>query len=245
MTDTMHRAPEEWRNLAPMGFSAYDVSSHGRVRTHKYLDAATGEPYIMAPSLNRYGYPVVQVCTDSGKPRVVAIHLLLCTAWHGPRPSAKHVVGHLYDVKTMNTPETLSWVTRSENMKQAYSNGCRVAGRTKGPLSAATVRAIRLRMNSGETCSKIAKDLGLGYAQVYLVATGVSYKWVHPTLVETERARRAEEAHRERVKAERAAAVSELEMRGLELGAAPEGARRCKAPHTPPAAAPKSKASNK
>lgn len=222
-------------------FSTYDVSSYGRVRSHLHIDATTGEPYILAPSLNRSGYTLVELTDDNGKGHVVLIHRLVCSVWHGPQPSPKHVVAHLFDVKTLNTPQTLAWVTRGENMRQAYRNGCRVPSRAKGPLSAASVRAIRLRANSGETVPMIARDLGLPREVVRRAAINQTYQWVKATLAETEKVRRAEDERRRQHQAARRSQVDQLELAGLERAAAPEGQRRRRAPHTP-AAMPRSRA---
>lgn len=42
-------------------------------------------------------------------------HILVCTAFHGPRPSPKHQVDHINRNRFDNRPENLRWVTPREN----------------------------------------------------------------------------------------------------------------------------------
>lgn len=43
------------------------------------------------------------------------LHILVCTAFHGPRPSPKHQVDHINRDRWDNRPENLRWVTCHEN----------------------------------------------------------------------------------------------------------------------------------
>lgn len=43
------------------------------------------------------------------------VHILVCTAFHGPRPSPKHQVDHINRDRWDNRPENLRWVTPHEN----------------------------------------------------------------------------------------------------------------------------------
>jgi hypothetical protein len=46
----------------------------------------------------------------------VGIHLIVATAFHGPKPSKDHVVDHIDTNKQNNRPENLRWITRLENL---------------------------------------------------------------------------------------------------------------------------------
>ncbi len=47
--------------------------------------------------------------------RTFKIHQLVCEAFHGPKPSPKHIVLHLDEDPSNNTPINLRWGTRKEN----------------------------------------------------------------------------------------------------------------------------------
>lgn len=45
-----------------------------------------------------------------------AVHQIVATAFHGPKPSSEHVVDHIDTNRFNNRPENLRWVTRLENI---------------------------------------------------------------------------------------------------------------------------------
>lgn len=119
-------APEQWRPV--LGYEgAYEVSDLGRVRSLKrVVDAARGARreipgLIMKARLNAQGYPVISL-SRLNVSRVLSIHVLVCEAWHGPRPEGM-VARHLDDVKTNLSPSNLSWGTLTQNSRDAIRNG--------------------------------------------------------------------------------------------------------------------------
>lgn len=237
------RAPEEWRSLAPIGASSYEISSHGRIRSLITRDTQ-GEPLVMRLALSK-GYLNTRLMCDDSRPRTVFVHRALCRVWHGPRPSRNHVAAHRRDVKTWNTPDEVQWTTRSVNAKAAIANGAHIVRRGRargraGDLAAATVRAVRARVDNGETVAAVARSLGLDYRVAYGVATRLTYQHVKPTLAQSERARLEAEAELGRQRATRKAEHDALMIESLERVAPPAGQRRRLAPHTPAARAPMS-----
>lgn len=73
------------------------------------------------PSPNSDGYRLVWY-----GPRVncksVKVHTLVCTAFHGPRPSPDHEVCHLNDNRSDNRAENLAWGTKEDNAKDRVIN---------------------------------------------------------------------------------------------------------------------------
>ncbi len=45
----------------------------------------------------------------------VRVHIIVATAFHGPRPTKDHVVDHIDTNRRNNRPDNLRWVTRLEN----------------------------------------------------------------------------------------------------------------------------------
>lgn len=50
----------------------------------------------------------------------VKVHVLICTAFHGPAPK-DHEVGHKDDIRDNNLPSNLHWTTREANMKKRHT----------------------------------------------------------------------------------------------------------------------------
>lgn len=50
------------------------------------------------------------------KKKTYKVHQLVCEAFHGPRPSPRHVVMHLDDNPLNNCADNLKWGTQKENL---------------------------------------------------------------------------------------------------------------------------------
>ena len=97
---------EIWKEVTFEGFK-YKASNYGRIE----LQSGT----ITYGSLSSDKYMVFH--TPQKKSR--RVHNLICTAFHGPKPSKSHVVNHIDFNKSNNKPENLEWVTQRENVKHA------------------------------------------------------------------------------------------------------------------------------
>ena len=51
------------------------------------------------------------------------VHILVCEAFHGPRPSPKHEVRHKNGISSDNRAENLEWGTRSDQRNDDVRNG--------------------------------------------------------------------------------------------------------------------------
>lgn len=115
---------ETWKDIT--GYDGrYSVSSYGRVRSNARLSDKRGQRMperILKPVYYSAGYPAVTLTKD-GKQRRIAIHILVCTAFHGARPTPEHEVCHWDDVKTNNHADNLRWGTRADNAADMARNG--------------------------------------------------------------------------------------------------------------------------
>ena len=110
-------APEAWRAV-PGYESAYEASTHGRVRSiRRVVDPATGRRgggRVLKPTPNpkRGGYLYVSLCSgDSG--RNMSLHRVVCVTFHGPRPVG-HVTRHLDGDPNHNCPSNLVYGTPAD-----------------------------------------------------------------------------------------------------------------------------------
>ena len=101
---------EEWRPV--VGFSDYEVSDLGRVRSYKRVKVR-----ILHPTYNGSGSMRVEL---AGKKRLV--HILVLEAFVGLRPEGMEC-RHLDGDFTNNKVENLRWGTRSENILDAVRHG--------------------------------------------------------------------------------------------------------------------------
>lgn len=123
---------EEWRPVAGYeGF--YAVSNMGRVRRlARRIDRpeTAGGPFdaqeiLLAQKRASRDVPYLRItlAAGAGKIKTPSVHTLVCTAFHGPKPSPEHEVRHLNGVHDDNRAENLAWGTRSHNMRDALRHG--------------------------------------------------------------------------------------------------------------------------
>lgn len=125
---------EDWRPVA--GASGYEVSSLGRVRSIDrivYTTSSLGRRYprqhhgkvlktsTLPPPLMPYKQLVLTY--DNGARRTRTVHILVCEAFRGPKPTQAHEVRHLNGNPRDNRATNLKWGTRSENSHDTVSHG--------------------------------------------------------------------------------------------------------------------------
>jgi hypothetical protein len=117
---------ESWLPV-PEWVGYYEVSDQGRVRS---LSRSVTEPSgrtqhhvgrVLRPGTGDQGYSVVVLCGDGVK-KSQAVHVLVLTAFVGPRPSGL-VTRHGNGVKSDNRAVNLRWGTRTENAYDAVRHG--------------------------------------------------------------------------------------------------------------------------
>ena len=144
----LRHAPEVYVDI--QGYEGYQVSNHGRVKNNK-----TGK--ILKPYLTR-GYLRVSLYNDSGR-KCKLVHRLVAEAFL-PNPDNKSDVNHINGCKTDANACNLEWVSPSENMSHAHSNGLRPKINTQGKnngfskLTEAQVRQIKKLLAQGSLTQK-------------------------------------------------------------------------------------------
>jgi len=175
---------EEWRPVRGYdGF--YEVSSLGRVRSVDRVfiradgqrQGRRGRVLVQTP-LGR-GYPSVQLRLGVRR----AVHVLVCQAFHGPRPSSRHEVAHYDGDKHNNAATNLRWATKRENHADSVrleavritpGEGGERNGRAR--LTWPSVDEIRRRAAAGETQASLAAAFGVGKSQVHNIVARKSWR---------------------------------------------------------------------
>jgi hypothetical protein len=112
----MPEQAEAWQPIP--GFPGYEASNHGQVRSLDRIVVMTNgrrrRQYgrIRKPWTHPNGYLIIAGLPNA---RSRPVHVLVCLAFHGPKPEPDMVVRHLNGVSTDNRPENLAWGTHSEN----------------------------------------------------------------------------------------------------------------------------------
>ena len=108
----------------------YEVSSDGRVRRsdHTLINTLGARRHYpvreLTQRINAWGYlTVAPWCRVKKRQLTIAVHILVCETFHGPKPTPKHEVRHLNGIATDNRPENLAWGTHAENMQDRVTHG--------------------------------------------------------------------------------------------------------------------------
>ena len=235
--ENMTQAPESWVSLSSLGYSSYEISSRGRIRSYKHCDGS-GMPFIMSPAPSG-GYLTTTLTDDGGARKTVFIHRIACTVFNGPKPSPDMCATHINDVKANNSAENLRWASRSQNWHDSVANGTRQLGKTprawgrNAKLTVSTVRALRRKYATGVKVFKLAEEFGIPYYRAYSCVSGRTYANVGDTTAESEQIRRAAQADLDARKTAVRATQDAATIVALQAAAAPAGQIRRVSKHSP------------
>lgn len=156
----------EWRNVEGW---PYEVSRDGQVRRHGSVRILRGI------DRGKRGYLVVGLREGRERWRQVFIHVLVCEAFHGPRPSPIHQVGHRDGSKDNNHADNLRWVTPKENAadRDLHDRTCYGLRNKGAKYPPATVRAI---LASPLSALAASKHFGVSRTQVRRIRAGICWR---------------------------------------------------------------------
>jgi hypothetical protein len=137
------------------------ISSDGRIQgpSGKWRSPWTDRDGYLNMSVPRVG---------GGKSITRKVHVMVCTAFHGPKPSPLHQVAHANGLPADNRTENLRWATRAENEADKLRHGTRLIGERHNmvKLTEAQVLEIRASRVKGETLSSLADRYGVTFQTV-------------------------------------------------------------------------------
>lgn len=172
-------------------FPKYEVSDQGRVRTlareapcisrsGKHFIRQYPAKILKGSPHKQLGYPFVGLYRDGHSgPKTMFIHYLVCTAFHGPKPSPELTIAHGDGTRTNNREDNLRWATQSEQREDMRKHGTLMEG-TKHPLAKLDpdkVREIR-KSHPGLSYAKIGKQYGVSKRLIMKVVRREAWKSV-------------------------------------------------------------------
>jgi hypothetical protein len=110
---------EIWKPVP--GFSRYEVSSLGQIRSMSYQNMKIIKE--LKPAPDNYGYLKTMLKRDDGKYCTIAIHRIIAITFLGEKPSPLHQVNHKNGDKSNNSIDNLEYCTKIENIRHAWANG--------------------------------------------------------------------------------------------------------------------------
>lgn len=166
---------EVWKDI-PGYEGFYQASNMGQVRSlPRVVDTPRG-PWrlggkLLKPGANRLGYRYV-VLRRNGRSETRYLHRLVGETFIGPLPAGAHT-RHLDGNPGNNAAENLAYGTASENQLDLY-----VYRGYHHKLTVEDVRAIRNRLERGETPTEIARDYPVTASCVQEIKARRCYRWL-------------------------------------------------------------------
>jgi hypothetical protein len=176
----------EWRPVE--GFSSYEVSNVGTVRTWRRRGTYGGrrdEPQEIKARLDRkVGSPCPYLSVNlwqSSKMTKVRVHILVLRAFHGVCPDGKEGA-HLDGDYRNNTADNLAWVTHEENCQHRILHGTQARGTQVfgAKLNDTIVAQIRADLIKGEKGVVLARRYGVAPSVISVIRHGKSWAGIAP-----------------------------------------------------------------
>lgn len=173
---------EQWRPVVGWeGF--YEVSSLGRFKSVARTVSDVGKggtprqryypEHISEPRSTKFGYPCVSL-SRAGKTRGQYLHILVCEAFHGPRP-AGHLVAH-NDGRVENCKaDNLRWATPKQNHADMVRHGTRRNGERAVGAKLTEAVAAEIRSIRGLSHRELAARFGISKSRVQAVRSGACW----------------------------------------------------------------------
>lgn len=167
----------------------YEVSNKGRVLS---LTRATGHhakrsPRILRLKTCRAGYKSAGLWRD-GVARYHGVHVLVLTAFHGPKPHRDMECAHNDGSRDNNIPSNLRWDTKTGNLRDKIRHGTVQSGEnaTGAKLKWRDVVEIRRLAAQGVGPTALAKKFGVAAQTVSAVIERRTWKTPPPQYANAE-----------------------------------------------------------
>lgn len=174
-SDNVDMEGEVWIEVDPNNGKAA-VSNFGRWKDNRYGRRSS-------PIAATDGYVNVTLYYENKK-----LHDMVCTAFHGPKPTDQHTANHKDNNKSNNNKDNLEWMSRSEQVTYCYSMGKK---RTKAKSQGKPTLARRvgdINWVEYKTVNMAAQAFGVSPGNAaacargkYNATKGVEFKYLAPS----------------------------------------------------------------
>lgn len=164
---------EKWRQVP--GYSRYEVSSFGRVRSIDHFDSL-GRKHsgrmLRQVSDGKGNYLYVTLTSSIGSRRE-SVHRIVASAFL-PNPEGYNEINHIDEDKKNNAVWNLEWCSRS------YNNGYggRVNGERNPQAKLKECEARYIKDHPEEGTTALAKKFGISLAQTSAIIHGTRWGWL-------------------------------------------------------------------
>jgi hypothetical protein len=172
---------EIWSDVA--GFEgAYQVSSLGRVRSlDRIAQSKDGRSRrlkgkVLSANPATTGYPSCSLSL-AGLVQVVAVHRIVCEAFHGQPSTRRNEVGHRDGDRTNNRADNLRWVSPHENRQDMMSHGTWNRGDRSRAAKLNDTAVRQIRADTQSTNAALARQFGVSASVISSVRRHL--KWKH------------------------------------------------------------------
>jgi hypothetical protein len=109
---------EIWKVIP--GFTGYEVSNLGRIRSLNYK--RTGRVKVLKPAVTG-GYYKTMLKSDEGEYKTVSVHVIEVLTFKGERPGSNYDIDHKDGNSLNNNLDNLWYIPHSENVRRGYIYG--------------------------------------------------------------------------------------------------------------------------
>lgn len=176
--------------LTPTTDEAWCLGYEGRYTAHRdgrLFSYVGGWRQEMATTVINSGYALIQLRDSAGTQKAWLAHILVLTAFEGPKPADKDQCSHWDGNKLNNHIDNLRWATLAEDVKDKRRHGSISQGEKVhwAKLSAKDVmRARALRENWGAGPAELARYLPASSGAISTATLYANWKHVPPPTAE-------------------------------------------------------------
>ncbi len=157
-----------------------DAAGYYATAAGQIVCVTSGNPIVLSGTQDGSPYRMMSIPQDTGGRLRRHRHVLVCMAFHGPKPGPEYQARHLNRVLDDDRAENMAWrLTTDVQSKQARADQCFGTGshHLSAKLTADDVLTIRERAAAGVAQHALATEYGISPSNVSCIVAG--HTWAH------------------------------------------------------------------